>query len=49
MAKDYIQLRTRLIFDPPSSSFVIDLFKKNADELEWRMYIAAEELKRGIY
>ena len=48
MAKDYIQLRTRLIFDPPSSSFVIDLLKKNAEELEWRMYIAAEELKRGI-
>lgn len=39
MAKQYVQLRTRLTFDPPTSSFVIDMLKKNADEMEWRMYI----------
>lgn len=39
MAKQYVQLRTRLTFDPPTSSFVIELLKENAREMEWRMYI----------
>lgn len=46
MAKEYIQLRTRLVFDPPSSSFVIDLLKKNAEEMEWRMYIQTDSERR---
>lgn len=46
MAKQYVQLRTRLTFDPPSSSFVIDLLKKNAEEMEWRMYIQKDSEER---
>lgn len=46
MAKQYVQLRTRLTFDPPSSSFVIDLLKKNAEEMEWRMYIQTDSDRR---
>lgn len=46
LAKQYIQLRTRLTFDPPSSSFVIDLLKKNADEMEWRMYVQTDSERR---
>lgn len=46
MVKDYITIRTRLTFDPPSSSFAMDSLKKTADELEWRMYIKAELNKR---
>lgn len=46
MAKEYVQLRTRLVFDPPSSSFVIDLLKKNAEEMEWRMYIQTDSERR---
>lgn len=46
MAKQYVQLRTRLTFDPPTSSFVIDLLKKNAEEMEWRMYIQTDSERR---
>lgn len=35
--KLYIYIRTRLAFDPPSTSFVIDSLKKTADEIEWRL------------
>ena len=47
MAKTYIQTRVRLIFDPPTSSATAEALKKVADELEWRMYIQSQELRRG--
>lgn len=35
--KTYVYLKVRLLFDPPTTSFAIDSFKKQADELEWRL------------
>lgn len=35
--KTYIAMKVRLIFDPPSSSFVLDSYKKLVDEFEWRL------------
>lgn len=40
MVKTYIYLRVRLIFDPPTNSFVVDAFKKQYEELEVRMNLA---------
>lgn len=40
--KTYIYLNVRLIFDPPSSSFVLDSFKNRMEELLWRLNINAE-------
>lgn len=37
--KTYIYLRVRLLFDPPTSSFVVDAVKKQYEELEWRLNI----------
>lgn len=37
--KTYVTLRTRLIFDPPSSSALIDVIKETIKECEWRLYI----------
>lgn len=42
MAKQYVKIKTRLIFDPPSNSFVLDALKKQADELVWRSNVQAE-------
>lgn len=39
--KTYIYLKVRLIFDPPSTSFVIDAINKNIQELEWRLNVRA--------
>ena len=44
MTKEYIALRTRLAFDPPASSFAMDSMKKISEEMEWRLYITAQEL-----
>lgn len=40
--KSYIYLRTRLLFDPPSSSFGITAFEKQLDEFIWRLNVAAD-------
>lgn len=41
--KSYIYLKVRMMFDPPSSSFVLEAFKNQAAEIEWRIYIQADE------
>lgn len=38
----YVYLKTRLLFDPPTNSFMVDAMQKQCDELEWRLNIQAE-------
>lgn len=42
MIKTYTYIKVRILFDPPSSSFVLDSLKTQAQELEWRINIEAE-------
>jgi hypothetical protein len=42
MTKTFVYLYVRTIFDPPSSSYVLDAFKKTMAELEWRLNVQAE-------
>jgi len=41
--KSYIYIKTKLLFDPPSSSFVLEAMKEQAKELEWRLNVQVEE------
>lgn len=40
--KTYMYLKVRLLFDPPSNSFVVDSFQKQIDEYEWRLNVAVD-------
>jgi hypothetical protein len=40
--KTYVCLRVRLVFDPPATSFAIDSFQKQIQELEWRLNVQRE-------
>ena len=40
--KTYVYLKTRMVFDPPSSSAVMQAMKDSINELEWRLHVAAE-------
>lgn len=40
--KLYTYLKVRVIFDPPTSSFVLEALNKQIQELEWRIQIQAE-------
>ena len=39
IVQSYMYLRIRLIFDPPSSSFVLDAIKEQIKEYEFRMNV----------
>lgn len=38
----YVYLKTRLAFDPPTNSFLVDNIQKQIAELEWRMNVQVE-------
>ena len=42
MVKTYIYAKVRLMFDPPTNSFLVDSMKKLCDEFEWRLNVAIE-------
>ena len=41
--KEYVQLRTRIIFDPPNSSAVLEAYNKEIAEREWRINITVDD------
>lgn len=43
-AKTYIQLRIKLIFDPPASSFALQAMKEQIEEIGWRLTLKADSL-----
>lgn len=42
--KTYMYLRVRLLFDPPTNSFLVEAMTKQADKFEWRLNVAAETI-----
>lgn len=42
LVKSYVYISVRLIFDPPTSSFVLDSLSRQRDEIGWRLNAGAE-------
>lgn len=40
--KSYIYLKVRMLFDPPTSSTVLESYKEAIKELEWRINVAVD-------
>lgn len=40
--KTYVGLQVRLLFDPPTSSSVLDSINRKISELEWRLNVQSE-------
>lgn len=38
MVKTYIYLKVRLLFDPPTSSALIESINRTLSEIEWRIF-----------
>ena len=36
--KTYVYIKVKMVFDPPTSSALIDSYNAQAKELEWRLY-----------
>lgn len=43
--KLYTYMKVRVIFDPPTSSFVLESLNKQIQEIEWRITVQAESPK----
>lgn len=44
--KTYIHMRVRLLFDPPDKSSVMEAINRTIAELEWRLNVEAESLRK---
>lgn len=42
LVKNYVYMKVKLVFDPPSSSANIETYNKLISEYEWRLYTASE-------
>lgn len=42
LAKSYIYLKTKLVFDPPLSSAVMEAMNRQIQEFEWRLNVAVD-------
>lgn len=40
--KTYVQLRARMLFDPPTSSFLLTSMQEQIKEVEWRLNVNRE-------
>lgn len=38
-AKTYVQIKVKLVFDPPTSATLIESYKNQLDEITWRLSI----------
>lgn len=43
--KEYVYLKTKIMFDPPSNSFTLNAFNERIKELEWRLNVQVENQK----
>lgn len=42
LIKNYVVLRVKLLFDPPTSGFLLESIKQQIAEFEWRLNVAVD-------
>lgn len=42
LIKTYVQLKARMLFDPPTTSYLIDAMERQIKEYEWRLNVFRE-------
>ena len=48
MVKSYIYLKVRMLFDPPTTSYLVTAMEKQITEYEWRLNNARENVLWGV-
>ena len=43
--KTYVYLQVKMMFDPPTNSYLMDAMKSQADEIGWRLNVQAESVE----
>ena len=47
MVRTFVYLKVRLMFDPPTSSVLMDSINNTLAELEWRLYLEGNNKAKG--
>lgn len=47
LVKTYVQLKARMLFDPPTTSFLIEAMNRQITEYEWRLNVFREFAREG--
>lgn len=45
LIKSYMHMKVKILFDPPTSSSVLESMKRITDELEWRIQVIADPIE----
>lgn len=45
LVKTYIVMKVKMIWDPPSSNAVLEVYQRQIDEFEYRLNLRSEEIK----
>lgn len=45
MVRSYMVLKVRMLFDPPTLSYLVTAMEKQIDEYEWRLNVEREDTK----
>ena len=48
MVRDYVYMKVRLIFDPPSAGTVVEAYKELISETEWRLNVAVDPKEENV-
>ena len=43
LVKTYVYLRVRLLFDPPTTSYLLGALQQQIEQIEWRLNVTREE------
>lgn len=46
LVKSYVYLKTKLIFDPPTTGVLHEAMERQIQEFEWRLAVAGDEARR---
>jgi hypothetical protein len=46
--RSYVYLRLRLLFDPPSNSFLVSSLQRQVEEMEWRINVQVETPSKEV-
>lgn len=47
--QSYVYIKVRLLFDPPTNSFLVNSFQEQIKELEWRFTVQPKDRKEADY
>lgn len=48
MVKSYIYAKVKLLFDPPSSSTILNAYQSYINEFEWRLNVSVDPEQQGV-